>query len=188
MRHPATLVVIGGVFGEAAFRFAPPSLLGAAFKTFAVLVGTVWVTVMAFSLKVADLTDLPGLTVDEHRRLDERAREAIRRVWLYAGLNVLAAIFTLAPTVFAESRHVSYEWMAICAGMAVGFAAYSTIRCALWQDEFRELRSSLRLRERERAHQELLLKSIAHPTSADDANATAEAIARLNRRGTWPSH
>lgn len=179
----AGIIAVGALAGGCLYLWAPYHLIAAASKTTAVFIGTVWVTVMAFALKVADVTEAPSLSPAEHRQLEAKARAAVKTVWLYAAGNVLAAVLVLIPSVSADGRMPIYAASVVIAGMAAGFSAYSVIAHAIWQEELRRFRSSLRERERtEKAH-EVLLASIKSNGVSEDVQ---RQIAAQNRVIDWP--
>jgi drug/metabolite transporter (DMT)-like permease len=179
------LIALGGVGGGAAFLFLPEAMIAAAAKTAAVFLGTVWVTIMAFALKMADVTEAPGLSQSEHEHLEFKVRGAVRRVWIYAGANALAALFILLPSIIIDAKGVLSAWMPILAGAGVGFSIYSIIAHAWWQEELRRFRSTLRERERAEQAAERLASKLASgvPLTPEEK---AE-IAKHNSRIDWPA-
>ncbi len=142
------LMLIGAMVGAGLFPFATYHLVGATAKTLAVFLGTAWVTVMAFATKVADVTEAPALSASEHRELEARTQQAVKRVWLFAAGNVFAALCVLLPSVMVDGKAAVYQWMAALAGCGAGFSVFSIIAQAAWQEELRQFRSELRERER----------------------------------------
>lgn len=178
-----TLIALGGLGGAVSFLFLQPAMIGAAAKTAAVFLGTVWVTVMAFALKIADITEAPSLSPGEHENLEIRAREAVRRVWVFAGANAVAAVFVLFPSVVVDAKEPLSAWMTIVAGAAVGFSVYSILAHAWWQEELRRFRSKLRERERTIQHAEKLAKLADTPPISDTDRAE---IVKRNSKIDWP--
>ena len=180
------LILIGAAGGAVLFPFATYHLVGAAAKTLAVFLGTVWVTVMAFTVKVADVTEAPALSASEHRELEAKTREAVKRVWFFAAGNVWAALCILLPSVMVDGKAAVYQWMAAVAGGAGGFAVFSVIAHAAWQEELRRFRSELRERERkEKALQVISDKISKIKPLSDDERA---AIKAANGAVGWPQH
>lgn len=177
-------MLLGALAGWALFLWAPYHLIGAVSKTSAVFIGTVWVTVMAFALKVADVTEAPDLSPAEHRDLEAKARKAVKTVWLYAAGNVLAAILTLVPSVLVEAKMPIYALAVAMAGAAVGFSTHSVLAHAYWQEELRRFRSSLRVRERIAKADEALIASVKSTGIGDDVQ---RQIVSKNRSIEWPA-
>lgn len=180
----AGLMLLGALAGWALFLWAPYHLIGAVSKTSAVFIGTVWVTVMAFALKVADVTEAPNLSPAEHRDLEAKARKAVKTVWVYAAGNVLAAILTLVPSVLVEAKMPIYALTVAMAGAAVGFSTHSVLAHAYWQEELRRFRSSLRERERIAKAEEALIESVRSTGIGDDVQ---RQIVSKNRSIEWPA-
>ena len=180
----AGLMLLGALAGWAIFLWSPYHLIGAVSKTSAVFIGTVWVTVMAFALKVADVTEAPNLSPAEHRDLEAKARKAVKTVWLYAAGNVLAAILVLVPSVLVEGKMPVYAFAVAMAGAAVGFSTHSVLAHAYWQEELRRFRSSLRERERVAKAEEALAASVKHSGIGEDVQCQ---IASKNRSIGWPA-
>lgn len=179
------LIALGGLGGTIAFLFAPPALISAGSKTAAVLLGTIWVTMMAFALKVADVTEAPGLSPAEHEDLEGKVRSAVQRVWMYAGANAIAALFVLLPSIVIDAKEPLSPWLSILAGAGIGFSIYSIIAHAWWQEELRRFRSKLRERERKIQHAEKLAKlSDTSPISSE----VITEIERHNSKGEWTAH
>jgi len=178
------LMLLGALAGWAVFLWSPYHLIGAVSKTSAVFIGTVWVTVMAFALKIADVTEAPNLSPAEHRDLEAKARRAVKTVWLYAAGNVLAAILVLVPSVLVEGKMPVYAFTAALSGAAVGFSTYSVLAHAYWQEELRRFRSSLRERERVAKAEEALAASVKPSAIGDDIQ---RQIASKNRAIEWPA-
>lgn len=179
-------LLIGAVGGWMLFAFAPYYLIGSISKFVAVLIGTAWVTVIAFATKIAEITEAPALTSAEHRTLEDRCRQAVRRVWLMSSINFLAVIIVLIPSAMVDGKAMVMEWMTISAGAASAFSIYSVAAHAWWQEELRAFRSTLRLRERESAEQAAKLALFSVPVAESALNTEAE-IAGLNRSFDWPS-
>jgi hypothetical protein len=178
------LIALGGLSGAMAFLFAPLALISAGLKTAAVLLGTIWVTMMAFALKVADVTEAPGLSPSEHEDLEEKVRCAVQRVWVYAGANAIAALFVLLPSVVIDAKEPLSPWLPILAGAGVGFSVYSIIAHAWWQEELRRFRSKLREKERKIQHAEKMAKL------SETSPLSSEVVADINRhnsKGEWAS-
>ena len=180
----AGIMLLGACVGGFLCAWAPYYLIATVSKTAAVFIGTVWVTVMAFALKIADVTEAPNLSPVEHRKLEAKVRAAVKTVWLYAAGNVLAAVLVLIPSVLAESRMPIYDISVVAAGMAAGFAVHSVIAHAVWQEELRRFRSSLRERERTERAYESLAASIRSSGLSDDVQ---RQIAESNRVIDWPA-
>lgn len=171
-----SLMLIGAALGAGLFPFATYHLVGATAKTLAVFLGTVWVTVMAFAAKVADVTEAPALSPSEHRELEAKTRQAVKRVWLFAGGNVVAALCVLLPSVMVDGRVVVHQWMAALAGCGAGFSVFSVIAQAAWQEELRQFRSELRERERkEKALQAISDKLSNSSVLTEEERATIRA-------------
>lgn len=183
---PALVVVGGASSGWALFEFAPVALIGAVLKTLAVLVGSAWVSLMAFATKIADATESPSLTPDEHRRLEYKCARSVRRIWKLAALNFVAVIFVLTPSVAVDAKVPVIEYSVVLSGVAAAFAVYSIVLTARWQEELRALRSDLQLRERERQLSEERKKSLAAGAGSDEEHLRAE-VAKHNRILEWPS-
>ena len=179
-------LLTGGVGGWALFAFAPYHLIGSISKFVAVLIGTAWVTLIAFATKIADITESPALTSAEHRTLEDRCRKAVRRVWLISLVNFLAVIVVLIPSAMVDGKAIVVEWMTISAGMASGFSIYSVAAHAWWQEELRTFRSALRLRERESAEQAAKLALFSHSITEFPPTVEAE-IAEYNHSFGWPN-
>ncbi len=95
-------MLIGAMVGAGLFPFATYHLVGATAKTLAVFLGTAWVTVMAFATKVADVTEAPALSASEHRELEARTQQAVKRVWLFAAWQCFRS--TLRSPTFCDGR------------------------------------------------------------------------------------
>ena len=188
LTHPVARIALITLFGcgsVVAHEYFSPSLIAAISKTAAVFIGTVWVTVMAFALKVSDITEAPTLSPGEHEALELKARGAVKRVWLYAGLNAIAAIFVLLPSILVEAKEQLNPWVVVIAASAIGFSVHSIIVHAWWQEELRRFRSSLR--ERERTEQ--YYARLAEATKSDEPLLTPEdqaSLAALNTKIDWP--
>lgn len=140
---------------------------------------------MAFALKVADVTEAPGLSQSEHEHLELKVRGAVRRVWIYAGANALAALLILLPSIVIDAKGALPGWMPILAGAGVGFSTYSIIAHAWWQEELRRFRSKLRERERaELAAERLAARLAAGAPLSEEEKAE---IARHNGKIDWPA-
>lgn len=186
LKLAVALMLIGTAVGAGLFPFATYHLIGAASKTCAVFMGTVWVTVMAFAVKVADVTEAPALSPSEHRELEVKTRLAVKRIWLFAAGNLVAAMFILLPSVMVDGKTVVYQWMVALAGGAAGFSAFSVLAQAAWQEELRQFRSELRERERkEKALQAISDKLSKSSAISEDDRA---AIKAANTKAAWPKH
>lgn len=183
---PVTALAIGAVSGWVLFHFGTYHLLGAVAKALAVLIGSAWVTLMAFATKVSDITESPALTPDEHRRLEAKCRKSVRRIWELSVANAIAVLFVLIPSAMVDGKTAVYEWMIIVACMAAGFAVYSIAIHAWWQEELRSFRSELRLREREKIRMAEQKSLFAGSTEGGEVELNDE-IAKLNRSFDWPS-
>lgn len=181
------LIAVGGLCGGLAFLFAPAVLVGATAKTAAIFLGTVWVTIMAFALKVADITEAPGLSPAEHENLEQRVRQAVRRVWVYAAANAGAAVFILLPSIMVDAKEPLRPWMPILAGAGVGFSVYSILVHAWWQEELRRFRSTLRERERANQYTASLAAKFADNPGAPLTEAEKAEIAKHNTKIDWPA-
>lgn len=181
------LIAVGGLCGGLVFLFTPAAVVGAAAKTAAVFLGTVWVTIMAFALKVADITEAPGLSPSEHENLEQRVRQAVRRVWVYAAANAGAAIFILLPSIVVDAKEPLQPWMPILAGAGAGFSIYSILVQAWWQEELRRFRSSLRERERADQYAAALAAKLADNPGTTLTEAERAEIAKHNTKIDWPA-
>jgi hypothetical protein len=179
-------LLVGAAGGWALFTFAPYYLIGSISKFVAVLIGTAWVTLIAFATKIADITESPALTPAEHRTLEVRCRQAVRRVWLMSSINFLAVIIVLIPSAMVDGKAIVVEWMTISAGIAFAFSIYSVAAHAWWQEELRTFRSSLRLRERELAEQ-AAKRALFSPTGTELAPSVEAEIAEHNHSFDWPN-
>lgn len=174
----------GAAVGATLFSYAPYLLVGATAKTLAVFLGAVWITVMAFAVKIADVTEAPSLSASEHRELEAKTRQAVKRVWLYAIGNVIAALCILLPSVMVDGKTTVYQWMAALAGCGVGFAVFSVIAQAVWQEELRQFRSELRERERKEKALQVINDKLGKSGSMTDAERAA--IRAANISVAWP--
>ncbi|MDO8933601.1 MAG: hypothetical protein Q7U97_14500 [Rhodocyclaceae bacterium] len=181
------LIALGGLCGGLAYLFLPQGLISAAAKTAAVFLGTVWVTIMAFALKVADVTEAPGLSPAEHEHLELTVRGAVRRVWIYAGANAVAALFILLPSIVIDAKEPLLAWMPILAGSGIGFAVYSILVHAWWQEELRRFRSTLRERERASQAAEKLAARLASKKGSPLTDEEQAEIAKHNGKIDWPA-
>ncbi|TLS17954.1 MAG: hypothetical protein FDZ72_11630 [Betaproteobacteria bacterium] len=179
-------LLIGATGGWALFSFAPYHLIGSISKFVAVLIGTAWVTLIAFATKIADITESPALTPAEHRTLEIKCRQAVRRIWWMSSINFLAVIIVLIPSAMVDAKAVVIEWMTISAGIAFAFSIYSVAAHAWWQEELRAFRSSLRLRERELAENAAKL-TLFSPTGTELTQTVEAEIAKHNRSMDWPN-
>lgn len=177
---------IGAAGGWTLFSFAPYYLIGSISKFVAVLIGTAWVTLIAFATKIADITESPALTPAEHRTLEIRSRQAVRRIWLMSSINFLAVIIVLIPSAMVDSKTTVVEWMTISAGIAFAFSIYSVSAHAWWQEELRTFRSSLRLRERELAEKAAKL-ALFSSTGTELPPTVEDEITEHNRSFDWPN-
>jgi hypothetical protein len=177
------IVAFAIIWWQGVFRL-PYSVIGAFSKTSSLLLGAIWVTVMAFAVKIADITESPALTPEEHRKLEEKSQWAVIRVWLVAGGNVIAATALLTPSVLVDGKTPVYEWMMAIAGAGMGFMVFTIGLTSWWQEELRRFRSGLRLREREQKKLEDLKVEIesGKEVLSDDVKA---AMSALNKVGTW---
>lgn len=180
-------IAIGGLCGGLAFLFLSPALISAAAKTAAIFLGTVWVTIMAFALKVADITEVPGLSPSEHEHLELKVRSAVQRVWMYAAANATAALFILLPSIIVDAKDILRPWMPILAGAGIGFSVYSILVQAWWQEELRRFRSTLRERERAEQFVEKLSAKLADNPSTPLTEAEKSEIAKHNTKIDWPA-
>lgn len=180
------LIATGGLCGGLAFLFAPPAVLSAAAKTAAIFLGTVWVTIMAFALKVADITEAPGLSPREHEHLELKVRAAVWRVWMYAAANAVAALLILLPSIIIDAKEVVQPWIPILAGAGLGFSVYSILVQAWWQEELRRFRSSLRERERAEQYTEKLAARLKDNPGTPLTEAEKAEIAKNNSKIDWP--
>lgn len=177
------VLVLCLALAEVLYRFAPVSLIGVVSKTASIFVGTVWVTVMSFALKVAEVTDIPGLTVEEHTRLEHKARDGIRYIWMRAVSNVVSAVFVLLPSVFVDGKTKTvWYWMVLCAGVAVAWSVVSVIDQVRWQEDFRRFKSQLKLRERRLLAEKMSVEAM-EGGPPEDVALIHEEIAKNNRRG-----
>lgn len=179
----ALLIAAGVLVGELAFAYAPYKLVGSGAKVLVAFIGTVWLTVMAFTLKIADVTEAPSLTAAEHHRIENFARRAVRRVWWFAAGNAVAALLVLIPPALVDARQAVWQWQLILAGGAMGFSTFSIIMQASWQEEIRRFRSELRERERHEKELAELLKGMDGAVN----NAVLDEIRSLNTKAEWPS-
>lgn len=181
-----TAMVCGGMAGWLLFVFGSGSylILGAVSKLVAILTGSAWVTLMAFATKVADITESPALTPDEHRRLEWKCKKAVRRAWLFSGGNVLSVILVLVPSILVDGKAPVPHWIVVAAGAASGFTVYSIVIHAWWQEELRSFRSKLRLREREKAR---LAEQKALFANGGNLDAVKDEIDARNRSFNWPT-
>lgn len=183
-----SLVATGGLLGAVAFFFAPELLISAISKTAAIFLGTVWVTIMGFALKVADVTETPALTTEEHERLELMTRRAVRRVWTYAGLNAVMAVIVLLPSILLEAKFELSPWVLVSAGAAIGISIHSVIVHAWWQEELRRFRSTLRSREREENRVEALVKKMEGASGLPLTEDIKSEIAAHNTVIDWPTN
>lgn len=168
--------------------FAPPALIAVMSKTAAIFLGTVWITVMAFALKVADVTESPALTADEHASMEDLARSAVRRIWIYAGVNAVMTVVALLPSVMVDAKLELSALTTICAGGAVGFVVHSIVMHAWWQEEIRRFRSSLRAREREEKRVDALRKKMEESSGLPLTDKVRAEIESHNKAIDWPTN
>lgn len=181
------LIAIGAVGGAVAFVVVPPPIIGGASKVAAVFLGAVWLTVMGFAFKVADVTEAPGLSPRQHERLEALIRGAVWRVWRYAGANAVAAVFILIPSIIVDAKATLSAWMVVAAGAAVGFSVHAIIVHAWWQEELRRFRSQLRGAEREEHLREKLAEKLSVGQHGPLTEEERQAIAKLHSKIDWPS-
>ncbi|HLO63283.1 MAG TPA: hypothetical protein VK165_10015 [Azonexus sp.] len=182
---PALALLVGGGFGYAITLFGTYALFGSISKLLALLIGSAWVTLLAFATKIGDITESPTLSPSEHQRLEAKCKKAVRRVWLWSVLNFCFVIIELVPAALVDAKTPVYHALMIIAGMAAGLSVYSVVLHAYWQEELREFRSNLRLRERERTQN----KEIAALFKADNSGpkeSVDSEILELNLSKEWP--
>lgn len=182
-----TLIALGAVGGAVAFLSVAPSVIGGGSKVAAVFLGTVWVTIMAFALKVADVTEAPGISPEQHERLEIMVRCAVKRVWLYAGANAVAALFILIPSIIVDAKEPLKGWMCVAGGASIGFCVYSIIAQAWWQEELRRFRSRLREDERVAEIAEKLTAKLPPNLAEPLTEEEKDRIAKLHLKMDWPA-
>lgn len=180
------LTAVGGLVGCAAYLFVSPALIAAVSKTSAVFIGTAWVTVMAFALKVADITEAPALTPEEHAALEAKARGAVRRIWGYAGIIAALTAVVLAPSVMVDAKIELEPVWVVAAGGAIGYVVHVIVLHAAWQEELRQFRSDLRVREREEKRAEEMRKRYGDPADVPLSDELRSEIAAHNKTIDWP--
>lgn len=181
------LITIGAVGGAVAFIVIPPSIIGGASKVAAVFLGAVWLTIMGFAFKVADVTEAPGLSPEQHEKLEATVRGAVWRVWLYAGANAVAAVFILIPSIIVDAKATLSGWMVVTAGAAIGFSTHAIIVHAWWQEELRRFRSQLRGVEREEKLREKLVEKLSVGQHDPLTEEERQTISKLHTKIDWPS-
>lgn len=183
------LVALGVFGGWLLLSFGSVKLAGVISKTVSIFVGSLWVTVMAFALRIGDVTDLPGLTPEQHVQLEMKARALIRMVWKRAGLNVVCAVLVLLPSVVADSQSGLVAatasqpgsippWMLYLAGAATGWAVFSVVSLTFWQEEFRRFKSEMKLKERKEAARKAGLSALSKPAEKPPFATAAPASYR----------
>lgn len=182
---PVLALLVGGGFGYVITLFGTYALFGSISKLLAVLIGSAWMTLLAFATKIGDITESPALTPREHQRLEAKCKQAVRRIWRWSVLNFCFVIAQLVPAALVDAKAPVYHAMIVVAGMAAGLSVYSIVLHAYWQEELREFRSKLRLREREKSQNKEIATLFQSQKSATDAEATSE-MTSLNRVREWP--
>lgn len=182
---PVLALLVGGGFGYAITLFGTYALFGSISKLLAVLIGSAWITLLAFATKISDITESPALTPSEHQRLEAKCKQAVRRIWRWSILNFCFVIAQLVPAALVDAKAAVYHATMVVAGMAAGLSVYSIVLHAYWQEELREFRSKLRLRERERSQNKEIASLFQSQKSAPDDTATSEMMS-LNRVREWP--
>lgn len=118
----------------------------------------VWTTLLAFMAKLSDVTDVSGLTYEQHEKLDRIVRVKIQRLWLVARLNVLGSCVGLVPTLFIADHEAWAIWLFPLLGAMLGLAAFCVLLYAEWLEELRSFRSKQKFEERLVAARDKLLK------------------------------
>lgn len=183
---PVTAIVAGGVFGYVLTVFGNYSLFGSTSKLLAVLIGSAWVTLLTFATKISDITESPTLSPGEHEKLEAKCKLAVKRIWTWSVANFCCVIVVLIPSAIVDARTPLYHDFIVVAGMAAGLSVYSIVLHAKWQEELREFRSTLRLRERERTRQKEA-KALFASGKREETDAVSEEISKLNKVYDWPS-
>ncbi|WP_306602525.1 hypothetical protein [Azonexus sp.] len=184
---PVLALLVGGGFGYALTLFGTYPLFGSVSKLLAVLIGSAWVTLLTFATKIGDITEAPSLSLAEHQRLESKCKRSVRRIWLWSMLNFCFVIVVLIPAALVDAKVPVYHAIMVFAGMASGLSVYSIVLHAYWQEELREFRSTLRLREREKSQNKQMTELFQEAKSSPEDNAVSE-IGKLNRVKDWPKN
>lgn len=183
-----TLAACGAMAGCVGFYFVSPALIAAFSKTSAVFIGTAWITVMAFALKIADVTEAPALSPEEHAELEAMARNGVKSIWRYAGCVAIATAVVLTPSLIVEARVELDPLWVMAAGAALAWVVHVVILNAAWQEEMRQFRSDLRAREREQKRAEEMRKRYLENSSAQLPDELRAEITTHNKVLEWPTN
>lgn len=122
-----------------------------------------WTVLLGFMAKVSDVTDVPGITYEEHRRLDQIVKQKLQRLWFLCRVNVFASVLCSIPISTLESGTVVSPWLCATIGGLIGIGVFCVLLYETWLEELREFRSNMKEKERLSKAREEILKSMSKP-------------------------
>lgn len=153
-------ILLCGLAGLCAALLLEPQQLSNLLKWVLGIFAFLWSVLLGFMAKVSDITDVPGITYQQHQELDRAVQQKLGRLWALARANILAATFLLIPTMLLEKGISVAPWVAAVIGGVVGGAVSCILLYEIWLEELRSFRSALKQKEREEKARETVLKKL----------------------------
>ena len=159
----ALCILLGSLVGlHVGVSYQPAQIAGIA-KWGIGIFAFLWTVLLGFMAKVSDVTDVPGITYEEHRRLDLIVKHKLRRLWSLSRLNVFASVLCSIPISTLENGTAVSPWLCAAIGGLIGIGVFCVLLYETWLEELREFRSEMKEKERLSKSREELLKSMSEP-------------------------
>lgn len=134
-------------------------------KFLSFMFGPLWAMVVLMITKIAELADLPGLEVEQQRRLESIVRPRQVQLWIYGWMNLFAgflAVFaSLVGTAFPWGK-----WVVMGSLLSVGWSLYFAWFIPGVFEEIRRFRWRVREEEKLSKARDTVLRDLS--TSAPD--------------------
>lgn len=127
-------------------------------KMSTVIVGVVWAFSIHIYNKLFDLTDVSGMTYEEHERLEFFVHNRLANFWRSAFLIGILGMLAWMPSIYREATKSTVPLYIILIGaFAIGVASYMLARLLIIQEEIRVFRSQLKQNARKEEERKKLL-------------------------------
>jgi hypothetical protein len=153
-------ILMCALAGLCAALLLEPQQLSSLLKWVLGIFAFLWSVLLGFMAKVSDITDVPGITYQQHQELDRVVQQKLSRLWALARTNILAATSLLIPTMLLEKGIAIAPWIAVVIGGLVGVAVSCILLYEIWLEDLRSFRSGLKQKEREEKAKDALLKKL----------------------------
>lgn len=144
---PAFVFILFSVL-SAWFGYAYPNIIVEAGKYFGFVVGIAWASINFQLSNLEAITDVKGLTIQQHDNLERIVQNKVRKTKTLSFLILICTILIITPIVFNQLQFLYLNVVSALSAFAVFFSLFSIILQQIWRNEFRLLKSEAARQER----------------------------------------